>query len=60
MFTREYLFSWRHLEINSVLLLRLLVLSALIMKSFSVWQRLHRLEILLKAVAEEMIDQLIL
>ena len=60
MFTREYLFSWRHLEINSVLLLRLLVLSALIMKSFSVWQRLHRLEILLQAVAEEMIDQLIL
>ena len=60
MFTREYLFSWRHLEINSVLLLRLLVLSALIMKSFSVRQRLHRLEILLQAVSEEMIDQLIL
>ena len=45
-FTREYLLSWRHLEINSVLLLRLLALSALIMLSFSVRQRLHRLEIL--------------
>ena len=32
--------------INSVLLLRLLALSALIMLSFSVRQRLHRLEIL--------------
>ena len=60
IFTGEYLFSWQHLEINSVLLLRLLALSALIMKSFSVGQRLHHLEILLLALAEEMIDQLIL
>ena len=60
MFLRKYLFSWGHLEINSVLLLRLLALSALIMWSFSVRQRLHRLEILLWALAEELIDQLIL
>ena len=38
-FTREYLFSWRHLEIDSVLLLRLLALSALTMKSFSIQLR---------------------
>ena len=31
MFIRKYLFSWRHLEINSVLLLRLLALSAFIL-----------------------------
>jgi len=31
MFIRKYLFSWRHLEINSFLLLRLHALSALIM-----------------------------
>ena len=36
MFDRTYLFSWRHLEINSVLLLRLLALWALIMWSFPV------------------------
>ena len=60
MFIREYLFSWRHLEIDSALLLRLLALSALIIQSFSVRQRSHRLEILLQTLAEEMIDQLIL
>ena len=54
MFFRKYLFSWGHLKINSVLLLRLLALSALIMWSFSVRQRLHRLEILLWALAEEL------
>ena len=37
--------SWRNLEINSVLLLRLLVLSVLIMYSFSVRQKLHRLDV---------------
>ena len=36
---------WRNLEINSVLLLRLLVLSVLIMYSFSVRQKLHRLDV---------------
>ena len=60
MFIRKYLFSSRHLEINSFLLLRLHALSALIMCSFSVRQRLHRFEILLQALAEEVIDQLIL
>ena len=45
MFTREYLFPGRDLEINSVLLLRLLALSALIMKSSSVRQKLHRLDV---------------
>ena len=60
MFLRKYLFSWWHLEITSFLLLRLHALSALIMCSFSVRQRLHRLEILLYALAEEMIDQLLL
>ena len=39
MFIREYLFSWRHLEIDSVLLLRLLALSPLIIKSFSIQLR---------------------
>ena len=33
MFIRKYLFSWRHSEINSVFLLRLLVLSAFIIVS---------------------------
>ena len=46
MFIRKYLFSWRHLELNSFLLLWLHALSVLIMCSFSVRQRLHRLEIL--------------
>ena len=49
------LFSWRHLEIYSVLLLRLLALSALIMSIFSVTQTLHLLQILLPTLAEEMI-----
>ena len=57
---RKYLFSWRHLEINSVLLLRLLALLALIMWSFSVKQRFHHLEVLWYALAEELIDQLTL
>ena len=39
MFIREYLFSWRHLEIDSVLLLRFLPLSHLIIKSFSIQLR---------------------
>ena len=60
MFIRKYLFSWWHLESNSVRFLRLLALSPLIMWNFSVRQRLHRLKMLLQAPVEEMIDQLIL
>ena len=58
MFISKYLFSWRHLEIYSVLLLRLLALSALIMSIFSVRQTSHLLQILLSALAEEIIDKL--
>ena len=39
MFITKYLFSWRHLKINLLLLLRLLALSALIMWCFSVRQK---------------------
>ena len=52
MFAGKYLFSWQHLEINSVLLLRLRALSALTMWSFSVRQRLHRLEMYIFKVSE--------
>ena len=36
MLGRKYLFSWQHLEINSVLLLKLRALSGLMMWSFSI------------------------
>ena len=47
LFRRENLFSWRHLEISSDLLFRVLSGFAVMIISFSVKHKPHRLEMLL-------------
>ena len=57
---RKNLFSWRHLEISSVLLLRVLDLSALVMKSFSVKDKLQHFEPLLYGATFATMDHLMI